>query len=1311
MKRWLALLLALIVPFTSISGTIAETLRLPKNLKHIEQEAFSAAASAEEVDVPFGTETIGSQAFARSGLKKIYLPSTVYDIAEDAFSAEDITIVTPDGTYAKAFADEHGFAWEDGSAHYKQDTLQAAKDYWESDEEHSLVLESTEIALISTDGITDEAQLAAISQINQSLLAYEELAKEYEDSLASLTDALESLADEVTSVGIDQQDDQLALSLGSAVYTFSGDAMGSLGSDYEIVSSEQTQDGSGVITEVTSGGKTYYMISSATGTVVSSTKEAANLRQARIVARGGTAEALIEAVQEFLSRLQILIAPIDDIIDTALDDAQRLADQAFNSLMLLLDSQEQPYVSLHTLKQAERRYEAAKAILDGVKRAQYIWRSLSITGSVSGIISDVQNFRKLSAIAAHGHPIPEISADDRRMNAIQLMNDHILSAKWMYACDAALNFLDLLGSVACAINTIAMFTPMGGIVASVQALSKLTSVALTMLVAQIVSSAKADAELELVQKVDNQLHSFVHGHITDEETEEPIANVGVTNDSVAVISDQNGYYKIYLFPEENHSLTFRVDRYEDNGFVASLSPWEELERDIELKHKEDGATVFGTVTSKDGGEALQGVQVTCGDLTTTTGPDGSYRLEQIEPGSYDISFYKSGYTRWSENFTLEEYQEFELNVSLDDCYIITTREELEAVANDVMGNYTLGNSISLGGEPWTPLPWFSGTFDGAGYSIDGLQIEEDVDGYAGLFVGLYGGEIYDLNMSGVDIELEVSAGFAGIGAICGGLNNGSSLTDCQVSGKITTTSANSNRDVFVGGLAGFSDSGYITDCFSGVDLSVTTDNTAHAGGLAGILNGGQAKNSYADCDVSVVQSGTNSGANLKAFGTLYSAASLADSCSADGSVTVHSTNGSASACGVARSKNSVNLADVSASTDHGSATAIGYMEGENGANSGAILATCSTATKADVAAYGLSYVSNGENRGSVTARAVAGSALAVGCQDSGSNVTNSGAVTAESTTGTANASGLRGQGNSSVQCLNTGAVNATGGSGALAGGVYGCASSLNTGNVTVVADHTSAVGQGMTNCSDSTNSGKVDVTFKGTDNVKGSLSAHGLSNCSNSTNAGTVTGTVEASTTACTVTGVSGGSGNINNGSVTATSESGPANARGVYSSSSQNYGFIYAYTSADTNDSNSNATAYGVNASSSKVFNGGQVTAVSENAAAHAYGTSSGRNSTGEVSATSHYFVTGTDENGVDWGEVGIATAQNSTSVQATVAGHSVSASGGATVKLYYFFAASNCRYHRGMSRQFVSFQQGSEPEHFDNCYLLCGTADSDAE
>lgn len=1309
MKRLIALLLAFVIPFTTIGSVVAETLHLPVDLKDIEEETFGYTLSLGEVDVAFGTETIGSKAFVNSGLSKIYIPATVSYIAPDAFDGTNVSIVTPDGTYAKEFADEHGFTWEDGSDHYKKDTMEAVKDYLESEEEaDSIVMEDTEVTLLSTEGITDVAQLAEIEEINRLLLVYQESAVQYTVDLDALTEAFGELADEVSNVSIEKSSDSVGISIGDATYTLSGDALESLSDDYEVISIENAEDGNSVVTEVVSGGETYYLISSANGTVVSTTKEPSV--QNYTLARSGVGSNIIVTINGYISRIQTIVTTVEHMVSAAVSAAETAAENALAALAALMKYNLEYEVPEDVLAAATKRLRTAEKILEGVNKAANALKSISVPGTISTIYADTQKWQVLEKINEHGHPLAHIAADAERFSLIDMMNENISSAQYLYVCDIILNAGDLILSLAGAIAFAAKYIPpLAGPAAAVEFLSKSILVIMAMHGAQLISSSTAESKYNAAIVTDFKLHSFVHGYVRDSETGETIPSTAVTNGSVAVNADQKGFYKIYLLPD-SHTLIFRAEGYEKNAVVITLNEKQELIQDVELTPEPDGATVFGTVKSKETGELLADVQVLCGDLETWTDETGYFSFEKLEPGDHTISFYKVGYARWEITLPLEEDQKLELNAALDDCYIITNREELEAVANDVMGNYTLGNSIELGDEPWTPLPWFSGTLDGAGYSINGMQLTEGVAGEnnAGLFVGLYNGHVSNLTMNGVNVELTAQGSMLGIGAICGGLNNGSSLTNCKVNGTVNVTADTSNNSVYVGGLAGIGDTGYITDCYSGANVSIVTPNIGHAGGLAGMLGGGQARNSDAAGSVTVVQSGSNSGASLNAFGTMYTSGIISDDCNAGGNVSAHSTNGFASAYGTVNANNSLNTASVSASTESGNATARGAYGGENSSNNSGILATATGSGHS--VAIGLHGVNGGKNIGSITARAAFGSAMARGGESVGSNVTNSGNVTAESVSGGSNAGGIYGQGSSSKNCSNSGSVAATGDTNqALAIGMNSCAESQNTGRVSATSTKGDAVGQGMTSCASSTNYGDVDVTYVGEDDAEGGLSAQGLNSCTNSTNVGSVTGTVKASTTACTVSGTSGGSGNVNQGAVTAASSSGPANARGVRSSNSQNYGTVYARTSAEnTGNDLCNATAYGTDASGS--FNGGDVTAISENGGAHAYGHHGGGSSSGSVSAVSNFFMTGTDENGIDYGWVGVAHAYNSTSVQASVAGHSVSASGGNTVNLYYFYADSRCEDHMGMNRGFVSYEKGSEPDDFDGCFVHVGTASSDA-
>jgi hypothetical protein len=132
------------------------------------------------------------------------------------------------------------------------------------------------------------------------------------------------------------------------------------------------------------------------------------------------------------------------------------------------------------------------------------------------------------------------------------------------------------------------------------------------------------------------------------------------------------------------------------------------------------------------------------------------------------------------------------------------------VRNNLSADYKLGNDIDLtqylspngegynNGHGWEPIgngdfP-FTGNFDGNGYKITGLWLNRDSD-YAGLFGHISNGGIKNLSVE---------------------------ISDKRVTGRL-----------YVGGLVGFSDRGYIKNCHvSGVVSGRIT------GGVAGILGYG-----------------------------------------------------------------------------------------------------------------------------------------------------------------------------------------------------------------------------------------------------------------------------------------------------------------------------------------------------------------------------------------------------------------------------------------------------------------------------------------
>lgn len=112
---------------------------------------------------------------------------------------------------------------------------------------------------------------------------------------------------------------------------------------------------------------------------------------------------------------------------------------------------------------------------------------------------------------------------------------------------------------------------------------------------------------------------------------------------------------------------------------------------------------------------------------------------------------------------------------------ISTVEQLSAINTDstsLAGNYVLDNNIDLTGYSWTAIgpsnsASFTGTFDGNGYSITGLE------GAQGVFSIVNGGTVKNLRVEG-----NIS-GRDGIGLIAGVLQGAGRILNCYAEGSVS----------------------------------------------------------------------------------------------------------------------------------------------------------------------------------------------------------------------------------------------------------------------------------------------------------------------------------------------------------------------------------------------------------------------------------------------------------------------------------------------------------------------------------------------
>lgn len=252
-----------------------------------------------------------------------------------------------------------------------------------------------------------------------------------------------------------------------------------------------------------------------------------------------------------------------------------------------------------------------------------------------------------------------------------------------------------------------------------------------------------------------------------------------------------------------------------------------------------GGTFNGTVTS--GGTITGGTfNGEVRNVGTITG--GTFNSQVTNPGRITGGTFKGGITGTPALATGSGTE--------DDPYQIGTAIGLEWFRDKVNDASSIDETkicaeltadIDLENEAWTPIgntdkidgtDAYSGTFDGKGHTISGLNVTGEFV-YAGLFGTVKDGTIKSLTVAG---KVSPSNSQCIVGGIVGYASNAvikNCSNHCSVTGRTTS---------IIGGIAGFNSSGAIIDCYNVGTISGI--NYAEAiGGIVG-SNSGTISNCY-----------------------------------------------------------------------------------------------------------------------------------------------------------------------------------------------------------------------------------------------------------------------------------------------------------------------------------------------------------------------------------------------------------------------------------------------------------------------------------
>lgn len=157
---------------------------------------------------------------------------------------------------------------------------------------------------------------------------------------------------------------------------------------------------------------------------------------------------------------------------------------------------------------------------------------------------------------------------------------------------------------------------------------------------------------------------------------------------------------------------------------------------------------------------------------------------------------------------------------------------------------SLGNSIDLENSEWKPIRSFAGAFDGKGYEITGLNVNDTGGDFnskpAGMFEKLVSpGQILNLAVSG---SVQAGGKINYVGGIVGTTESGSEIRFCRSNIAVKVNAANSTTNgMAYGGVAGRVQ-GAISNCLNEGTITVADINSknCYIGGVAGQVVGSAA---------------------------------------------------------------------------------------------------------------------------------------------------------------------------------------------------------------------------------------------------------------------------------------------------------------------------------------------------------------------------------------------------------------------------------------------------------------------------------------
>ena len=495
-------------------------LRLPGNLKEIAESAFEGDGSLDEADVAWGTQVIGSRAFADSGLKRIYIPSTVYHIEDDAFD-DGVTILSAPTSGAKRYADRKNLSWEDCEDHYPQEKIiSGPEEDWDSETEpltpDNLAVEAAE--LLTADGETNADILAHLQEINAMAENANGMIDAYNLSIQNLYDGMESLTSAMDGSTAGTSGSNTVFSLNGIDLALATDMLNGV-----TVSADETDDyvlasADGSPYTVSFAGDTL-QIGPAASQLRMRSPQYPNSWWDRVLDVAEQLWNLYDAVEVMISRG---LTNVNKLI-RQWEDIARAENTWFSQCAAMDYYREYPDELARITAQRKKVLEWVKRNLDPlISRQRKIlgWqkalKAVNIGASIGQLMYLYHQHQVVEEIRGHEHPTDHDNYPEA-MDYSELLNKNLDYLDQALAVDAAMTVISVVSMLSAVAS--AAGCPLVGLALAVAGWATL-AVSFSL-------NGKENELWDKVQEFDEALHCSVIGTVKDKDTDEPLEEVAV----------------------------------------------------------------------------------------------------------------------------------------------------------------------------------------------------------------------------------------------------------------------------------------------------------------------------------------------------------------------------------------------------------------------------------------------------------------------------------------------------------------------------------------------------------------------------------------------------------------------------------------------------------------------------------------------------------------------------------------------------------------------------------------------------------------